>query len=221
MGGKRSEDDIIRDFSERLRRKKQEEPQRSQADDADDLGTEMELAAAFAKRAAEQLLYVAGMDWFMNSGERWQRDETLVRFTLANALCREAGSAAEERAKSRIETNKTAAAVVTIARPDLIALPSDFDRVPYELNTPAGVIDLRDGTMRPRAPGHRYMHCTAVAPAREGIAGTAFASFLTEITCGDVGLGSVSSKNARCIAFRIERAGGSLARVPHRGGAQR
>jgi putative DNA primase/helicase len=189
MGGKpRGEDDIIRDFSERLRRKKQEEPQRSQEDDAERLGTEMELAAAFAERAAERLLYVAGMDWFTNSGERWQRDEKLARFTLANALCREAGSAAEGRAKSRIETSKTATAVVTIARTDLIALPGDFDRVPYELNTPAGVIDLRDGTTRPRAPGDRYMHCTAVAPAAEGIAGTTFDSFLSEITCGDVGL---------------------------------
>jgi putative DNA primase/helicase len=150
--------------------------------------TEMQIAAAFARRGAGSLLYVAGMDWFTNAGPRWQRDEKLARFTLANELCRSAGSGARDSARTRIETNKTAAAIVNIARPDLIAVPDDFDRVPHELNTPEGVIDLREGTTHPRAASDRYMHCTAVAPDPRGIAGTIFADFLSDITCGDAGL---------------------------------
>lgn len=151
--------------------------------------TEMEIALAFARRGAGSLLYVAGMDWFTNGGGvRWQRDEKLARFTLANELCRSAGSKASDRARPRIETNKTAAAIVNIARPDLIAVPADFDRLPYELNTPDGVLDLRDGTMRQRSGVDLFMHCTAVAPDDRGIAGTIFADFLSAITCGDAGL---------------------------------
>ena len=124
--------------------------------------TEMEIATLFARRGTGQLLYVAGMDWYTNAGPRWQRDEKLARFTLANELCRMAGGTAKDTARARIETNKTAAAIVTIARPDLIAVPSEFDVVPYELNTPKGVIDLRYGKMRQRTASDLFMHCTAV-----------------------------------------------------------
>ncbi len=158
------------------------------AESPDGADTEMEIAATFARRAAGSLLYVAGMDWFTNIGPRWQRDEKLARFTLANELCRSAGQNVRDSARARIETNRTAAAAVNIARPDLIAVPADFDRVPYELNTPDGVIDLRCGTMRPRSPGDKFMHCTAVSPDARGISGTIFAGFLSDITCDDAGL---------------------------------
>jgi putative DNA primase/helicase len=150
--------------------------------------TEMELAASFARAGRGSLLYVAGMDWFRNSGPRWVRDEKLTRFTLANKLCRAAGDAAEMKMKARIEASKTASAIVTIARPDLIAVPADFDRVPTDLNTPDGVVDLRDGSMRKRSDDDRYMHCTAVSPDARGIRGTVFAEFLDQITCGDTAL---------------------------------
>lgn len=156
--------------------------------DALSTGTEMEIAAAFARRSAGSLLYVAGMDWFTNAGQRWQRDEKLARFTLANELCRISGSNAFRRARARIETHKTAAAVVNIARPDLIAVPKDFDCLAHELNTPNGVIDLRYGRMRRRTPNDLFMHCTAVAPSSRSIDGTAFGAFLADITCGDAGL---------------------------------
>ena len=150
--------------------------------------TEMQLAATFTRRGAGQLLYVAGMDWFVNAGTHWQHDKKLARFSLANELCRIAGSDARDNARPRIETSKTAAAIITIARPDLIALPDEFDLLPYELNTPDGVIDLRDGSMRPRSTADRFMRCTAVSPDMRGITGTAFAKFLDDITCSDVGL---------------------------------
>jgi putative DNA primase/helicase len=177
------------ELDELATRRKAKRERRHDDDDAElPTGTEMEIAAIFAQRGAGALLYVAGMDWFTNAGPRWQRDEKLARFTLANELCRAAGSTAEDRARPRIETNKTAAAIVNIARPDLIALPADFDRVPHELNTPDGVIDLREGTMRPRAAGDMFMHCTGVAPDARGIVGTIFANFLSDITCGDAEL---------------------------------
>jgi putative DNA primase/helicase len=150
--------------------------------------TEMEIAAAFTLRGTGSLLHVAGMDWYTNTGPRWQRDDKLSRFTLANRLCRSAGSKARDSIRARIETNKTAAAIVNIARPDLIAVPADFDVRPYELNTPKGVIDLRHGTMRRRTPADWFMHSTAVDPDSRGIAGTVFADFLTAITCSDGGL---------------------------------
>jgi P4 family phage/plasmid primase-like protien len=155
---------------------------------APDMETEMQLAASFVRKADNKLLYVAGMDWFRETGPRWARDQELVRFSLANNLCRIAGAAADTRSRVRIETHRSAAAVVNIARPGLIALPGDFDCVPTDLNTPAGVIDLRSGTMRRRNRDDRYMHCTEVPPDARGISGTAFSGFLSAITCCDTDL---------------------------------
>jgi len=165
-----------------------EVPASTRPPDTAALDTEMQIATAFVLQGAEDLRYVAGMDWFVKDGPRWRRDDKLVRFTLANELCRAAGGAASTKGRARIESNKTAAAVVNIARPDLIAVPADFDTLPYELNTPHGVIDLRYGTMRRRAVDDLFMHCTAVAPDSRGIAGTVFAEFLTDIACNDTAL---------------------------------
>ncbi|WP_425394364.1 hypothetical protein [Actinoplanes subtropicus] len=39
-----------------------------------------------------------------------------------------------------------------------------LDARPYELNTPAGVVDLRTGALRPADPGLLHTRSTAAAP---------------------------------------------------------
>lgn len=70
--------------------------------------------------------------------------------------------------------------------PVFATVASDFDADIYMLNTPAGVIDLRTGVMRPATPEDRLSKTTLVAPSEEG--GDVFRKFLDEITQGDVGL---------------------------------
>jgi hypothetical protein len=143
--------------------------------------TEMEIAAEFARRAAGSLLYVAGMDWFANAGPRWQRDDRLARFTLANELCRMAGGNAKDTARARIETNKTAAAIVTIARPDLIAVPSEFD-VDYhgdqKITAFYGMTDL---------PLTKWLSVIGGVRFESASVGIVFADFLSEITSATSG----------------------------------
>jgi len=81
-------------------------------------------------------------------------------------------------------------AVVDLTRSDsrIICVAEDFDRVPYELNTPSGVIDLRTCSVRERVSTDLFRKCTAVSPAFGGIGGSRFERFLSEITLGDVDL---------------------------------
>ena len=59
-----------------------------------------------------------------------------------------------------------------------------FDRDPWDLNTPLGIVDLKTGEMKPHSPGARCTHITNVSPdwnmSRE-----IWNSFLDLVTCGD------------------------------------
>jgi P4 family phage/plasmid primase-like protien len=57
--------------------------------------------------------------------------------------------------------------VLQLARgaPNLRApAPVDWDADPFALNTPAGVIDLKTGDLRPRTPQDHHLRCCAVSP---------------------------------------------------------
>jgi len=50
-------------------------------------------------------------------------------------------------------------------RPDLSMAQKDWDPDPHLLNTPAGIVDLKSGTVGPAMPGYHITRVTAVAPA--------------------------------------------------------
>lgn len=62
----------------------------------------------------------------------------------------------------------------------------DLDADPFALNTPAGVIDLQAGTIRPHHPDDRFTKITAASPGDEGA--DEWQQFLDVITCGDLEL---------------------------------
>ena len=61
-----------------------------------------------------------------------------------------------------------------------------FDAAPYDLNTPAGIVDLRTGEIRPHDPKAYCTYMTACAPSQEGM--QLWKDFLRLITCGDADL---------------------------------
>lgn len=61
-----------------------------------------------------------------------------------------------------------------------------FDANPYDLNTPAGIVDLQTGEIRPHDPKAYCTYSTTCAPSRVGE--KLWTDFLAMITCGDKAL---------------------------------
>lgn len=143
------------------------------------------LALAFSTRHDGQLLYVPSLGtWLRWDGCRWKADDVLAVFNLARAVCREVSALEEGNKAVKLASAATVAAVERLARSDPrhARRMEDFDDDPWSLNTPAGVVDLRNGTIRPHRRDDLVTKVTAVAPG-----GTCrrWVRFLLEITNGN------------------------------------
>lgn len=149
--------------------------------------SEDDLALQLVERATN-LRWSPGLGWMVDNGVVWARDEAMLRFDLARRVCRAAAAACEPKFPSdakRLSAAKTVVAVLALSQADRrIVVPSGaWDSDPLLLNTPAGIVDLRSGTLRSR--GSEYMtQVTAVAP--DCAAGcTTWLRFLTQVFGGD------------------------------------
>ena len=148
--------------------------------------TEDALAATFAARHAETWRYVAGWgQWLTWSGKLWRREETLQAFDLARTICREAASrAGSARLKAKLSSAATVSAVERLARSDRrhATTTEPWDRDPWLLNTPGGVVDLRSGASLLHDPG---LFMTRIAGASVAGACPVWLGFLETVTGGD------------------------------------
>lgn len=125
------------------------------------------LALAFVAEHGTGLRWTPGMDWMRDTGTCWAPDDELHRYDLARHVCRAAAGRADGKAEQkRLAAAGTVNAVLTMARADRrIVLPADaWDADPMMLNTPDGMVDLRDGRMRPRRAADYCTQVAAVAP---------------------------------------------------------
>ena len=96
--------------------------------------------------------------------------------------------ASQPSTATRIASAKTVAAVATLARADrrIAATVDQWDRDPWLLNTPGGVVDLRTGQSCARTGRDDYMtKITAVAPGGDC---PLWLAFLDRVTAGDAEL---------------------------------
>ncbi len=128
--------------------------------------------------------------WMLWDGAAWRADQTMTVWRWAREICRDAAIEAETRqlkGKS-IASAKTVAAVVGLARADgrHAAVVDQWDRDPWMLNTPEGIVDLQTGALAPVDRLGYHSKTTAVAP-RQGVP-VAWLSFLHRVMGGDVEL---------------------------------
>jgi putative DNA primase/helicase len=105
--------------------------------------------------------------WLRWDGTRWRFDDTLAAFDLARRACREvAATCNKPNAAAALASAKTVAAVERLAKADrrLAATIEQWDADPWTLNTPGGIVDLRNGKMRPAGITDYATKITAVAP---------------------------------------------------------
>lgn len=120
--------------------------------------------------------------WFHWDGQRWAQDDCrLVGYLIAEHL-RAAGTATKSPS---IATAKTMRGVETIASANpTVALTNErWNANPWVLGTPAGIVDLRTGKIRPASPKAHITKLAAVAPG-EGQP-TRWLQFLGEAVAND------------------------------------
>lgn len=160
------------------------------------------LAERVLDESGDQLRYVhAFSKWYVWNGSRWVADATLLAdHLIGQALRRQAAivirrgaTQQEQRLFAKLAddmcSSQRLGAVRTILRADpRIAAPVDaFDADPWLLNTPAGTVDLRTGSLQDPNPATMCSRQTVCAPDFETAAPT-WMKFLRETTGGDQAL---------------------------------
>jgi putative DNA primase/helicase len=143
-------------------------------------GTQDSVALAVVQLFKEKILFNHSANkWHVWDGQRWRPDHTGETFHKMRQVARTYGAGKQSSSAPFVK------GVEVLCRndPRFAVRGSDFDSDSYLLNTPDGVIDLRDNVMRPHDAALRLSKMTAVGPASEG--GDRFLQFLNEITCGD------------------------------------
>ncbi len=143
--------------------------------------TDDRIADAFAEEHRNDLRYVAAWGkWFEWRGGCWREEKTLRAFDLIRKTCRAQGI-------ERAGMAKMVGAVHALARADrrLAATIEQWDADPMLLNTPDGVVDLRNGELRRHRPGDYMTMITAVGPRGDC---PQFLAFLDRIMGGDEAL---------------------------------
>jgi putative DNA primase/helicase len=128
--------------------------------------TEDAWADHFAERHVEHLRYVASWGrWQIFDGVRWQDDLTLQAKEHVRRHLRVVAKASGKKAP-KIACAKMVSAVETLTRGDrrMAATADQWDRAHWDLNTPAGVVDLRTGAMRRHRADDYMTRVTGVSP---------------------------------------------------------
>ena len=151
--------------------------------------TENAVARRFARRFAGTLIYAhSAPGWLVWGGAAWCPDELgLVVEQTRSFVETERQAAIDPRERAAMGRVRFVSAVERIARSDpaFAAHQGMFDRDPWLLGTPDGVVDLRTGDMRPGRPSELVTRLTSVAPAPPGANAVNWLAFLDQATRGD------------------------------------
>ena len=141
------------------------------------------LAFDFTSLYKDDLRFVTAWgQWFVWDGVSWRREETGLVSNLVRDFCRSASShCLNRREASRISSARTIAAIERLAQSDRrhSATTDQWDRNLWLLNTPAGVVDLRTGKLR---PAEREDYMTKITAVAAGGDCPLWLSFLARIT---------------------------------------
>lgn len=145
-----------------------------------------DLAWAFAGEIKAEFAFDhTDKQWLWWDGSRWTPDAKETAFHRARVFCKR--RRADEDAPKELGKINTIAAVERAARSDPRVATSfeDWDRDPWLLGIPNGVICLRTGEVRPADWRLRIRKQTSVRPAPAGTPAPLWSAFLNEATGGD------------------------------------
>lgn len=183
--------DAVRTGIEAASQPEADPPSDSDASDRQrhDVGlTEDSVALEFSRQYADALRRVEEWSrWVRWDGTRWATDRTVEVMDFARKLCRKIAVDSDAKDAKALRAASFVAAVERLARSDRrhAAVPEQFDADPFVLNTPAGVVDLKTGSVAPHDP---RLYVTKITAATLGGDCPTFRQFLIRITKGDAEL---------------------------------
>lgn len=146
--------------------------------------TESGIAEEFTKRHGDNLRYVSEWgQWFRWNDLFWEKENTLACYDMARNICSEtAVFVKKESERKRILSGSTVAAVERMAKADRThaAVPEQWDKNIWLLNTPSGIIDLNNGTTIPTEKNHYITKITK--GSLSDCSGVKWAAFLDTAT---------------------------------------
>jgi putative DNA primase/helicase len=146
-------------------------------------GTEFYLGDDFFNQHGKDHRYTEKLgQWMVWNGRYWAKDETLLTFSMVKSICSDAAAAAyDPRTRLRISSARTVDDVEKLARYDQrhVTAVDQWDKDPWLLTTPGGVVDLHTGTLRPAQREDYATKITAAAPGGECPQWLAFLSRIT------------------------------------------
>lgn len=149
------------------------------------LATHHDITLAFTQENKGRYTFnVTRRVWMEWTGKRWQLLPDGAMLDIIRRFCSAVSGGQDRRTLSLGFWQ----AVVTAceADPAFLLTQDQFDADHYLLNTPSGTIDLRTGAARPHDPAD-YITAITVADL-DAKPGTTWPMFISEITCGDLGL---------------------------------
>jgi len=158
---------------------------------------ESNIATRFAATITQNLRFVDDWGrWMVWDGKRWQSDRLRHALEASKRFCAHVSDAAlkdganfttekqKQAVASRYTEKRTIINVADLAKSDprIAASTDQWDSDLWALNTPAGVVDLRTGNIR---PGERADHMTKITRVGPGGACPSWHRFLHTATAGD------------------------------------
>ncbi|MGG7538708.1 phage/plasmid primase, P4 family [Rhizobium sp. 12,4] len=172
--------------------------------EADEIGaSEDQISQFFVRTHSNEIRYCPQTgEWLRFDGSVWRRDYTVrddIRKTCADLVERLPEISVAQRNKIRSLPTIRNTQALAEANPQMHVQLTEFDRDPWSLNTPSGVIDLRTGIVRRSTPEDRFTQMTAVAPSDEEDCAT-WLRFLHTTTGGD---GAMISYLKRVVGYSL------------------
>lgn len=166
-----------------------DEPSAVSATDADDVAQRLEdahIGAYLADHYLSDYVYAVGLGWLKFDDRRWAKSSPedfgeAIRLAVIEFHRTQAKAEADVRRLQRIDGLLSAVklrALQSIARNRLSRRAEEFDNHPDLLNVGNGVVDLRDGTLRPH---DRELLLTRVTPV-DYVPGAEYVDWLRALT---------------------------------------
>lgn len=131
--------------------------------------TDVGNAQLLVAKHSHHIRYVAGLGfWLIWDGHHWATDHAGAVVELAKQVILDIGTDDQAATKHRTRSlsRRAIEAMVALARtdPTVAVTPERLDAIPTALCTPAGVVDLRTGTLSRPDPEHLHTRSTLVGP---------------------------------------------------------
>ena len=150
-------------------------------DDETPYGSELQLSDEFANRVNGFIRWTPGLEWMVNNGTHWEKDDRLNRFNEAKSICRSAAGKMDiPKVAAKICSAGTHNAILNLARSSqgIVTSVMDWDKHPMLLNTPGDVVDLETGKQVSR-DGLLFTQVSGVSPS--SMATPIWDKFLSEV----------------------------------------